>query len=95
MTNLIQAQREGVNPVPLDSGWKVLQFAAISFDVCYQEIFTALLSGAELHIAKEEHKQHPQSLIEYVVGNGIETMFLPTSYLKFLASEQGLLRPVS
>ncbi|WP_260115444.1 non-ribosomal peptide synthetase [Paenibacillus hexagrammi] len=93
MTNLILAQREENDPVPLGS--RVLQFATISFDVCYQEIFTALLSGAQLHIAWEEHKQHPERLIEFAVDCGIQTMFFPTSYLKFLASEKGLLEKLA
>lgn len=74
---------------------KVLQFASISFDVCYQEIFSTLLSGGELYIAGNESRKNPLSLMEYIAEKGISVVFLPTSYYKFVFSEEKYLNKLT
>lgn len=54
---------------------RTLQFAAFSFDVCAQELFSVLLSGGTLFVADEETKRNPYSLIEYVRTHKISTVF--------------------
>ncbi len=66
---------------------KVLQFAAVSFDVCYQEIFSTLLAGGELYLINQELRNEVGQLFEFIQSRQIETIFLPTSYLKFLMKE--------
>uniref|UniRef100_UPI000FDAE023 non-ribosomal peptide synthetase n=1 Tax=Paenibacillus kobensis TaxID=59841 RepID=UPI000FDAE023 len=93
LLNLLQWQRDAI---PLEEGRsKVLQFASMSFDVSYQEIFTALLGGAELHVIPEELKRHPKALINEIVSSKADIVFLPTAYLKFIASEKRLLERLS
>ena len=67
---------------------RVLQFAAMSFDVCYQEIFSTLLSGGTLYIIDNESKREMHKLNQFVRTYGIQTAFLPTAFLKLLASER-------
>jgi non-ribosomal peptide synthetase component F len=45
MVNLIEWQRTCLGP---ESGWRVPQYAALSFDVAFQEIFTTLCIGGSL-----------------------------------------------
>ncbi|MEW9703005.1 AMP-binding protein, partial [Paenibacillus sp. SI8] len=81
LINLLQWQQESI---PVQAGAsKVLQFAAMSFDVCYQEMFTALLGGAELHIVGEDQKRQPREFVESVVEIGADIVFLPTAFLKY------------
>ncbi len=65
---------------------QVLQFATHSFDVCYQEIFSTLVAGGCLHIIDEQLKRDADYLLEFIHINSIDTLFLPTAYLKFLFS---------
>ncbi|WP_019640672.1 non-ribosomal peptide synthetase, partial [Paenibacillus fonticola] len=69
---------------------RTLQFAAYSFDVCAQELFSVLLSGGTLFVADEETKRNPQQLIEYIRTHKIGTVFLPTAYLKHVISDRSL-----
>ncbi|AVF26547.1 non-ribosomal peptide synthase/polyketide synthase [Paenibacillus larvae] len=72
---------------------RVLQFAAMSFDVCYQEIFSTLLSGGTLYIIDNETKREIHKLHDFVRTYGIQTAFLPTAFLKLLASEREYFEP--
>lgn len=67
---------------------KVSQFTSISFDVSFQEIFFTLAYGGELHVLSEETKLNPSLLSEYVKTHQLTTLFLPTSYFKFLATHE-------
>ncbi|QOT00300.1 amino acid adenylation domain-containing protein [Brevibacterium sp. JNUCC-42] len=66
---------------------RVLQFTTISFDVCYQEIFSTLLAGGELHIIGNDDKRDILKLLAFIEERGLETAFLPTSLLKFIINE--------
>ncbi|WP_272828321.1 AMP-binding protein [Paenibacillus thiaminolyticus] len=61
----------------------VLQYASYSFDVSYQEIFTTLLAGGTLHVVDEEMRRDPVTLFRYIEDQGIETIYLPASFVKF------------
>ncbi|MCR4435862.1 MAG: amino acid adenylation domain-containing protein [Clostridiales bacterium] len=89
MVNLMKYQFTKTN---LEFRCKVLQFATISFDVCYQEIFSTLLSGGELHIAGDMLKRNAMELFRFIEENEIRTIFLPTSYLKLVINEEELLK---
>lgn len=65
---------------------RVLQFATHSFDVCYQEIFSTLLAGGCLYIIDEQLKKDADYLLAFIKNANIDTVFLPTAYLKFLFS---------
>lgn len=62
MTNLL-AYEEDHTQLRFD---RVLQFAAMSFDVCYQEIFSALSSGGTLYIISNEAKRDIRQLNDFV-----------------------------
>ncbi|MCX6579231.1 MAG: amino acid adenylation domain-containing protein [Candidatus Aminicenantes bacterium] len=66
---------------------KVLQFATISFDVSFQEIFTTLLAGGELYLMAEETRTNIQALFKVIGENKIKTLFLPMSFLKLIFSQ--------
>ncbi|MFC0215899.1 amino acid adenylation domain-containing protein [Paenibacillus chartarius] len=67
---------------------KVLQYTTISFDVCYQEIFSTLLSGGTLHLIDNDTKRSVEKLTAYVTQEEIPVLFLPVSFLKFVFNEQ-------
>jgi len=71
---------------------RVLQFATNSFDVCYQEIFSTLLAGGELHIIKDEDKMDINKLFDFIKNNKIKTVFLPTSFFKYIINENDYLK---
>ncbi|MCP4219621.1 MAG: amino acid adenylation domain-containing protein, partial [bacterium] len=66
---------------------RVLQFTTISFDVSFQEIFSALLSGGTLFLIDAETRQNIPELFDIVEKNKIKTLFLPASFLKFVFNE--------
>jgi amino acid adenylation domain-containing protein len=65
----------------------VLQFATISFDVSFQEIFSTLLSGGKLVLVDSQTRGDIPGLFQVVEKNKIKTLFLPTSFLKFIFTE--------
>ncbi|MGF7047826.1 surfactin family lipopeptide synthetase A [Paenibacillus sp. DS2015] len=81
LVNLINFQIEKAN-IPFHQ--KVLQSTSMSFDVCYQEIFSTLLAGGELHIVSQEIKMSKSRLLEYINERQIQVVLLSTSYLKFI-----------
>ncbi|MDR0140773.1 non-ribosomal peptide synthetase [Bacillus sp. JHAA] len=89
MTNLLAYEQDHTQ-LRFD---RVLQFAAMSFDVCYQEMFSALSSGGTLFIIGNEAKRDIRQLNDFVRTHGIQTAFLPTAFLKLLASEKHYFEP--
>lgn len=66
----------------------VLQYASISFDVCYQELFTTLLSGGKLYVVPEDVKRNINQLFAYMSRNHIEVFYVPTALLKYIFNDQ-------
>jgi len=92
IVNLMRYQFERTN---LEFNCRVLQFTTNSFDVCYQEIFSTLLSGGELYIVSNLVKRNVLELIRFIEYNEIKTIFLPPSYLKIIINEEGLLKKLA
>ncbi|MCG7215967.1 non-ribosomal peptide synthase/polyketide synthase [Paenibacillus mucilaginosus] len=67
-----------------DCTGRVTQFASQGFDVCYQEVFTTLLSGGELHVLDDETRRDPSLLLDYLDREGIRTVFWPPALLRTL-----------
>ena len=65
---------------------KVLQFATISFDASFHEIFSALLAGGELYLIDEETRNNIPALFELIAKNKVKTLFLPMAFLKLIFS---------
>ncbi len=66
----------------------VLQFTTISFDVSFQEIFSTLVAGGTLYLIDEELRKNVPELFRFVGEKAISTLFLPTSFLKFVLNEK-------
>lgn len=88
MANLIHFQytKTGINFKE-----RTMQFASMSFDVCSQEIFSALLTGGTLAILSDRDKNRVNSMCEFIRVQNISVMFLPTAFFKFLASQKDYL----
>jgi amino acid adenylation domain-containing protein len=80
--NLIQWQmRQPGAATPL----RTLQFAALGFDVAFQETFATLSTGGELHLVDQATRLSAGKLFEFIVAHRIERMFLPYFALQMLA----------
>ncbi|MEC2307910.1 non-ribosomal peptide synthase/polyketide synthase [Bacillus atrophaeus] len=73
----------------IDFKTNVLQYASPAFDVCYQELFTALLSGGTLHIVPESIKRDPAQLFSFINKHQTDVVFFPTAFVKMLFNEEG------
>ncbi|MEH2261607.1 amino acid adenylation domain-containing protein [Nostoc sp.] len=80
--NLILWHRENLK---ISRGAKTLQFASISFDVSFQEIFTTWCSGGTLFLIGEELRRDASALLGFLQQKAIERLFLPFVALQQLA----------
>ncbi|MFS0553782.1 amino acid adenylation domain-containing protein [Brevibacillus sp. 179-C9.3 HS] len=85
MTNLMHFTFSHTN---IDFHEKVLQYTTCSFDVCYQEIFSTLLSGGQLYLITNEMRRHVEKLFAFIQEKQISTLSLPVSFLKFIFNEK-------
>ncbi|WP_237386284.1 amino acid adenylation domain-containing protein [Xenorhabdus sp. Sc-CR9] len=82
LTNLINWQNR------ISSGSQImstLQFAPLSFDVSFQEIFSTLTSGSILHLIDESERRDPVALLRFLDHKAVERIFLPYIALQQLA----------
>ncbi len=89
MVNLIYFELFKTNI--FENSCNVLQFATMSFDVSYQEIYSTLLTGNSLYLVSDNIRKNTYALGEYIVKNKIDTLFLPPAYLKLLCSDPTLI----
>ncbi|CAM4238159.1 amino acid adenylation domain-containing protein [Pedobacter westerhofensis] len=82
MSNLILWQHQHSVAGP-DS--RTLQFAPLSFDVSFQEIFATLTTGATLVLVGDDLRLDPVNLLKYITETRIDRIFLPFVALQFLA----------
>jgi amino acid adenylation domain-containing protein/non-ribosomal peptide synthase protein (TIGR01720 family) len=82
LCNLILWQ---VQNTTISTGAKTLQFAPISFDVSFQEIFTTWFSGDTLFLITEELRREPVALLGFLEEKAIERLFVPFVALQQLA----------
>jgi amino acid adenylation domain-containing protein len=64
---------------------RTLQFAALSFDVAFQEIFTTLCGGGSLVLIHAHERLDPALLIQRVRDHRVQRVFLPCVALQALA----------
>ncbi|WP_417282112.1 amino acid adenylation domain-containing protein [Antrihabitans spumae] len=81
LANLIEWQRHA-GP---RSGCSTMQFAPISFDVSFQEIFATLAAGATLYLVEEAERKDPVALVRAIVRSGVERVYLPYVALQGVA----------
>ncbi|GAU69536.1 putative non-ribosomal peptide synthetase [Streptomyces sp. NBRC 110611] len=67
------------------AGGRTLQFAPLSFDVSFQEIYATLCSGGSLRIVTEDRRRDMAALLRLLDEEGVERVFLPYVALQQLA----------
>lgn len=94
MANLIEWHRQ---QLPLRASERVLQFAALSFDVAFQEIFSTLCNGGTLVLLNEWMRTDARALLELLNNARIDRLFVPPVMLQSLAeySRMAGIRPTT
>jgi amino acid adenylation domain-containing protein len=82
MVNLVHWHRTALRP---GAGRRVLQFAALSFDVAFQEIFSTLCTGGTLVLLNEWVRRDPGALAQLLQEVAIQRLFVPPLMLQSLA----------
>jgi amino acid adenylation domain-containing protein len=78
---------------PLAPGARVLQFAALSFDVAFQEMFSTWSAGGTLVLVDEARRVDFDALAAYVAEHRVERVFLPPVALPGIAEALAALPP--
>jgi len=81
MANLLQWQQKESISAP---GVSTLQFAPLTFDVSFQEIFAALTTGGTLVLVDEDMRVDPSRLLRYISDYSVNRIFLPFVVLQYL-----------
>ncbi len=81
LVNLIEWHGE---TYPLTTG-RTLQYSSPSFDVSFQELFTAWHSGGAVVLISEEARRDPAALLRVLDEQAIEALFCPVVALQMLA----------
>ena len=81
LANLISWQLDGGSFRPA----RTLQFASLSFDVSFQEIFSTWCSGGTLLLVSDEMRRDALSLLRFLSQQNVERIFLPFVALQNLA----------
>ena len=93
LLNLVEFEKEKLKIISDKS--RVLQFATMSFDVSYQEIFSTLTRGATLVLIDDNVKKDKNKLTNYIIDKNIDTLFIPPRYLQLLLEENNKFDKVS
>ena len=64
---------------------RTLQFASLSFDVSFQEVFSTWCSGGTLLLVSDELRRDAPALLRFFERQKVERIFLPFVYLQHLA----------
>ncbi|PBQ12402.1 non-ribosomal peptide synthetase, partial [Pseudomonas syringae] len=64
---------------------RTLQFAALGFDVAFQEIFSTLCAGGELSLIHADTRLNFRRLFEHICEQRIERLYMPCIALQALA----------
>lgn len=67
------------------AGTTTLQFASISFDVAFQELFSTWSTGGTVIMITEDQRRDLRSLWRLIVEQGVQRVFLPPAVLTQLA----------
>ena len=64
---------------------RTLQFASLSFDVSFQEMFSTWCSGGTLVLVSDELRHEESAMLRFLAANQVERIFVPFVYLQHLA----------
>src|SRR5690606_23225947 len=70
-------------------GTKTLQFAPLTFDVSFQEIFATLTTAGTLVMVDDELRLNPTALLTFIDEQNVNRLFLPFVALQLLADAAG------
>ncbi len=84
MVNLLEWHRQAFG---CGAGVRVLQFAALSFDVAFQEIFSTLSSGGTLVLLDEWIRRDARALLDLLIAQSVERLFVPPLMLQSMAEQ--------
>ena len=82
LSNLIEWQNSKTS---LGHAARTLQFAPVSFDVSFQEMFTTWSNGGTLVLIDDEMRLNAIKLLEFIEQHKIERLFLPFIALQHLS----------
>ncbi|MCF2150416.1 Non-ribosomal peptide synthetase [Desmonostoc muscorum LEGE 12446] len=82
LCNLILWQVENTT---IPGGVKTLQFAPVSFDVSFQEMFSTWCNGGTLVLIGEQLRREPLALLDLLQQQAVERLFVPFVGLQQLA----------
>ncbi|WP_175597195.1 non-ribosomal peptide synthetase [Peristeroidobacter soli] len=82
MVNLLEWHRHEAR---LSEPRRTLQFAALSFDVAFQELFSTLCTGGTLVLLDEQVRKDARALLDLLVDESVERLFIPPLMLQSLA----------
>jgi amino acid adenylation domain-containing protein len=66
------------------AGTRTLQFAPLTFDVSFQEVFATLTTGGTLVLIEDELRLDPQRLLRFLEEENINRIFLPFVALQYI-----------
>jgi amino acid adenylation domain-containing protein/FkbM family methyltransferase len=84
ISNLLSFQRRD-SAAPGTAAPRTLQFASLSFDVSFQEIFSTLTGGGEVVMVDEDERRDAGRLLRLIARCGVERLFVPFVALNQLA----------
>ena len=82
MVNLMEWQR---TTSAAAVGTRTLQFASLSFDVSFQELFSTWTTGGTLVLVDEDTRRDPVELVRLMAARKVERVFLPFIAVENLA----------
>ncbi|MBF3246194.1 AMP-binding protein, partial [Pseudomonas aeruginosa] len=86
--NYTQWQLRVASGVP---GLRTLQFAPLSFDMAFQEIFSTLCGGGELQLISNRERMDPSALLHVLERRQVQRVLLPFVALQRLAEASNTL----
>jgi len=84
LVNFLLWQKEHSKAAP---GLKTLQFCHLGFDVSIEEIFVPLITGGALYLITDTYRLDSGNLLNFIIKNGINRMYLPFVELQYFAEE--------
>jgi non-ribosomal peptide synthetase component F len=85
--NLLNFCYDHIHTLKLDQSSRILSMASISFDVCTDEIWLAMTSGACLVIPSEHIRKDPLLLIDFIESMEITVACFTPMYLKMIPKQ--------
>ncbi|HEX6184594.1 MAG TPA: amino acid adenylation domain-containing protein [Pyrinomonadaceae bacterium] len=84
LANLIEWHRDTLLP-----GARTLQFASLSFDVSFHEMFAAWATGGTLYLIAEFERMDVAALCDFIDRHRIEKVILPVVVLQEMGAQKG------